>query len=168
MPLFLRNAKSPMLIAVIACAMALLGWIAYEQTREASAPARNAVPAVQALPSGAREGAATSLPPMPYRFAGTSLTGDATQFLLEKDSRVFPVTAGMILDRDYRVDTVSEREIALVHLPTGSRQAVSMHLAPWPPQTAAPGAASAAPARASALPPAVQRTTSPALIELAR
>lgn len=89
------------------------------------------------------------------------------QYLLARDDRVIPVTVGSALDGVYRVESAGEREVALVHVATGFRHIVSQAMTPWPPQgeAVAPGGQ---PSKPGPLPPAVQRTDSPALLELAR
>ena len=162
-----RTASVLPIALIAACGVALLGWFVYDRSTDGSALALQAASEAQLKTTGERNLALPSAPPMPYRFAGTTVQQGELQFLLERDDRVIAVTSGMILDRDYRVDTTSAREIALVYLPSGLRQTVPISQAPWPPPVGE-GVASAKPAAPSPLPPAVQRTTSPALIELAR
>ena len=105
---------------------------------------------------------------MPYLFTGTSSQGSVTQYLLAKEDRVFAVKVGAILDGVYRVESTSDDEIVLQYLPLGLRQTVPLHSAPWWPPAGAASATSVTPAESAPLPPAVQRTRSPALLDLSR
>lgn len=151
------------LVLAAAC-VGVAGWFLYDERREAGVSPRAAPGSPTAVsPAGAgREG----MPPLPYRYAGTSVQGGTTWYLLEKDGQVLTVGPGTIVDRDYRVDVNEARELALIYLPTGARQLVPMNEAPWPPQ--AGGSVVVPQVAKSPIPSAVNRTTSPALQELAR
>lgn len=151
-------------VIVVVC-VGIAGWLVYAEIQGSGS----------ASPDRAKEDPSTSkatlgvtprnAPPVPYRFAGTKLQGGVTWYLLEKDGVVHTVGPGTIIDRDYRVDVSGTRGIALIYLPTGERQGLSMNQAAWPPQagnTATPLILN------SPVPSAVNRTTSPALQELAR
>jgi len=152
---------------IFACVAVLVGLFIYDQARNDSATSRETTADARSRAWDARSAATPTAPPMPYRFAGTSSQGDATRYLLAKDDRVFAVQVGAILDGLYRVESTNEHEIALRYLPLGLRQTIPLYVASWPPAgaTTAPSNKSAEPA---SLPPAVQRTRSPALIELSR
>lgn len=150
---------------IFAGAAVLAGWLVYDQTRDAHRS--EVTPDARSGAFDVRDRATQAAPPLPYRFAGTSSEGGATQYLLAKDGRVFAVTVGAILDGVYRVESIGEREMALVYLPTGLRQTVALEVAPWPP-AGEPAASSGQPAKPVPLPPAVQRTRSPELIDMSR
>lgn len=162
------NAKARLrTVLICGCVAALVGWLVYDQTRDGSADRRETTADARPGALDARGLAAAGVPPMPYRFAGTSSQGGATQYLLARGERVFAVQVGEILDSLYRVESTSEHEIALRYLPLGLRQIIPLYAASWPP--AGESAASSAQAvKPSPLPPAVQRTRSPALLDLSR
>lgn len=149
---------------IFAGVAALIGLLIYHQARDGSATRHETTPGAR---SGAFDARRPAAPPMPYRFAGTSFQNGATQYLLARDDRVFPVTVGAILDGVYRVESIGEREIALRYLPLELRQVVSLNVAPWPPTVEAVSTSNK-PAERDPLPPAVQRTRSPELLELSR
>ena len=158
-------AQSSLVVPAFAAGViALFGWFVYTRFSEPAVPQPHAAPSASSPTSPGSDGAA---PPMPYRLAGMRTQNGATEYLLEEGGRVFAVTAGMIVDGRYRVDALSASAIALVHLPTGTRQSVPMTQAHWPPRTEVDGVAGAA-AQAVRLPPTVSRPNSPALQELAR
>jgi hypothetical protein len=162
------NAKARLRIAfVFACAAVLVGWFIYDQAGNGSATSGETTADGRSRGFDARNPAMPVAPPVPYRFAGISSQGDATQYLLAKDDRVFAVKVGAILDGVYRVESTGEREVALRYLPLGLLQTVPLQAAAWPP-AGEPAGSSGQPAKPSVLPPAVQRTRSPALLELSR
>ena len=158
-------AESSLLVPAFAAGVVvLLGWFLYTQFSESSAPPPHVA---SSTPSPASASGGEGAPPMPYRLAGARVQNGATEYLLEEGGRVFAATVGMIVDGKYRVDAAGGSEIALVYLPTGTRQSMSMTQAQWPPRTEAEGVVGT-PVKASRLPPTVSRPNSPALQELAR
>ena len=103
-------------------------------------PARDGMPALRGDPfSRARQSAqpsarrtalaappaAVAAPPNPYRFAGeVRQSGSARRFLV-RGNDIFEVSEGDVLSDGYRVETVTENEIVLLHLGTGLRQTLA-------------------------------------------
>lgn len=58
-------------------------------------------------------------PPMPYKFAGKLLQNGQLQVFLTKGDATISITPGQLLDSVYRVETIDENKIILVHLPSG-------------------------------------------------
>jgi hypothetical protein len=103
-------------------------------------PARGGMPELRADPfsrerqerraSAARatpasEIAAVVAPPNPYRFAGeVRQPGSARRFLV-RGNDIFEAREGDVLSDGYRVETVTENEVVLLHLGTGLRQALA-------------------------------------------
>jgi len=66
--------------------------------------------------------AAVVAPPNPYRFAGeVRRPGSARRFLV-RGNDIFEVSEGDVLSDGYRVETVSEKEVVLLHIGTGLRE----------------------------------------------
>jgi hypothetical protein len=83
------------------------GLTEYRFTPQDAAPKK-----APAAPAAALEPA---MPPLPYRFAGTI----GQQVLLAKDTAIFAVAPGEVLDELYRVDAIDERAVFLTYLPLG-------------------------------------------------
>lgn len=139
-----------MAIAALAvCGVALIALFTYDQSKDRATAAQKTAESLKSSDAKAQ-----AAPPMPYRFVGVSNQDGKTRYLLEKDGRTLTVSPGTIIDRDYRLDVTDSQDVALVHLPTGVRQAVPMKQASWPPPTGSPALAEPT-ARNSSLPPGV-------------
>jgi hypothetical protein len=105
--------------------------------------------------AAAAQAAATALPPagieagpppprsepeLPFAFLGRWIENGRTTVLLARDGRQFAAVAGTLLTPDYRVEHVGERELRLIHLPTGKRYPLAL-VAGRPSAPAGPGAA---------------------------
>jgi hypothetical protein len=69
--------------------------------------------------------AVVSPPPNPYRFAGeVRQPGSARRFLV-RGNDIFEAREGDVLSDGYRVETVTENGVVLLHLGTGLRQTLA-------------------------------------------
>jgi hypothetical protein len=78
---------------------------------EAPAPAR--APEARARPTA---------PPLPYTFFGRMVEGNATRVFLARGELTFAVSPGDTLDGVYRVEQVTDTNVALTYLPLGITQ----------------------------------------------
>jgi hypothetical protein len=65
-------------------------------------------------------------PPLPYRFAGRLNQGAVTQVFLGRGDEIIPIKVGDTIDGQYRIESISESGVTLVHLPTGIRQLIEV------------------------------------------
>jgi hypothetical protein len=95
---------------------------------------------VQAAPEPA---AGPSVPPNPYRFAGTVHYAGSLKAVFIRDERVYTATAGEALDGGYRVLSVRRDAVTLVYTPLGIEQRIAFapDIAPDTPAAASPLAA---------------------------
>ncbi|HEX6267875.1 MAG TPA: hypothetical protein VFZ81_13390 [Burkholderiales bacterium] len=86
--------------------------------------AARSVPAPASTPTPAQPEApvAPSAPPNPYRFAGTALYDGGVKNFITLGDRIYEVKPGMVLDGDYRVQSVTPDSVSLVYLPLGIEQ----------------------------------------------
>lgn len=83
--------------------------------------------AAAAPPSPPRESRpAPSLPPNPYRLAGTARYGGSGKTFLELHDRLYEVRVGMILHGLYRVDSVTADAVTLVYLPLEIEERIAL------------------------------------------
>jgi len=61
-------------------------------------------------------------PPLPYRFAGQFEKDSGTEIYLARGDKIFVVKQGETLDGEYRVENVGANAVALLHLPSNTRQ----------------------------------------------
>ena len=61
-------------------------------------------------------------PPLPFRFAGQLQQDSGVQVLLAKGDEVFPVKEGETLEGQYKVESVTDTEVRLLHLASGVQQ----------------------------------------------
>jgi len=64
-------------------------------------------------------------PPNPYRFAGEVRQRGVTRRFLVRGNDIFEVSPGEVLSDGYRVETVTETEVVLVHIATGVRHVLA-------------------------------------------
>jgi hypothetical protein len=61
---------------------------------------------------------------LPYRFVGQFYRDSGVEIYLGRGDEIFPVKQGDTVDGQYKVESVKASEVAFVHLPTGTRQAI--------------------------------------------
>jgi hypothetical protein len=61
-------------------------------------------------------------PPLPFRFIGKKLEGDAWEVFLAREDASFLVRVGSVLDSNYRVERIEPPSMVLTHLPTQQSQ----------------------------------------------
>ena len=86
-----------------------------------STPSWAPPPAKAAAPT---EPPAPVAPPLPFRFAGQFQRDSGTEIYLGRGTEIFAVKEGDTLDGQYKVESVGPGEVAFVHLPSGTRQAL--------------------------------------------
>lgn len=72
-----------------------------------------------------------SAPPLPFTYFGlvTDASGGSNVFIAQ-GSTLLPVTAGLVIDGQYRVDKVGASEIVFTYLPLGTTQVLSQRSVP--------------------------------------
>jgi hypothetical protein len=70
--------------------------------------------------------AAPSEPPLPFVFDGLRREGGQTVVVLSQQGRSVTVQGPGMLDAAYEVESIDERQIVLLHLPSMSRQVLSV------------------------------------------
>lgn len=97
--------------------------------------------------------AAPVAPPLPYRFAGQLLLDSGMQVFLARGDEIIPVKEGDTVDGQYRVESVSTTNMALVHIASNTRQVIEFDAIKDPELAAASGNTASA---SGAIPPAAR------------
>lgn len=69
-------------------------------------------------------------PPLPFAYMGKMLEGGQTVVFLTRGDQNFVVRKGQTLDRQYRVDQISDRTMVLTYLPGRVKQSLAIGSAP--------------------------------------
>ena len=109
----------------------------------AAAAAQAAAAAAPAAPAMASAPALPAAPVLPFTFLGRWTENGLTTVLLAHGARQLSAVAGRPLTPDYTVEHIGERELRLLHVPTGTRHALAL-VAGRSAAAAAPGALPAA------------------------
>ncbi|RCW71338.1 hypothetical protein [Pseudorhodoferax soli] len=108
-----------------------------------AAAAQAAAAAAPAVPAMASAPARPAAPALPFTFLGRWTENGLTTVLLAHGARQLSAVAGRPLTPDYMVEHIGERELRLLHVPTGTRHALAL-VAGRSAAAAAPGALPAA------------------------
>ena len=108
-----------------------------------AAAAQAAAAAAPAVPAMASAPARPAAPALPFTFLGRWTENGLTTVLLAHGARQLSAVAGRPLTPDYTVEHIGERELRLLHVPTGTRHALAL-VAGRSAAAAAPGALPAA------------------------
>lgn len=69
-------------------------------------------------------------PPFPYHYLGRMLSVDGKQLTyLTRGDAMIPIQLHQVLDKDYRVDALSDAEIVITYLPLDQRVRIVVHSA---------------------------------------
>jgi hypothetical protein len=110
-----RNDTSAARAAHAASAITTPGRGLFSPLATAEAPPPPAAPA---------EVAAVTAPPLPYRYLGHQRDDSGERWFLERDGKAVIAREGDALDDLYRLERVEPNRLWLLHLPTGTRQAL--------------------------------------------
>jgi len=66
-------------------------------------------------------------PPPRYRFGGTALEDGALKTFLADGDQLIEIRNGQVLEGNYRVESLTPREIVLVYVPLGTRQRIDIN-----------------------------------------
>jgi hypothetical protein len=108
-----------------------LGLERLERTHGAGAQAdpfapRSFASAAGEAPAAAAAPARPSAPPLPFTYLGKVIEDGRLSVFLSRGGQNYSVGAPQQLDREYRVDKVTETRITFTYLPLGSRQSLEI------------------------------------------
>ncbi len=69
---------------------------------------------------------APAAPPLPYAYLGQMKKGERVIVYLLRNQEMFLAEAGQTLETDYRVEGISDSDVAFVYLPLGTKQVLSI------------------------------------------
>ncbi len=69
----------------------------------------------------------SSAPPLPFQYVAKIIDGDATQVYVMLGEDHYSVKPGLVIDRNYRVEKITETAITFTFLPLGTRQVLSLN-----------------------------------------
>lgn len=84
-----------------------------------------AAPAPAPAPSDAP--APASAPPLPFQFVARIVDGDNTTVYVMLGEDNYSVKPGLVIDRNYRVEKVTDAAVTFTYLPMGTRQVLSLN-----------------------------------------
>jgi hypothetical protein len=104
------------------------------QRAEAPAPQtdpfarRSFAPPPRQAPAAAAPGPAPApaAPPLPFKYAGWITYDGKTEVLVLRGDKLISIAPGQEIDGEYRVEAVSESNIAFVYLPLKTRQSIEL------------------------------------------
>jgi hypothetical protein len=67
-----------------------------------------------------------SAPPLPFQYFGKWVANGATEVFVMRGDELISVAAGITIGGEYRVDAVSESQIAFTYLPLKTRQSLDL------------------------------------------
>jgi len=67
-----------------------------------------------------------SAPPLPFKYLGRMVDGDAQLVFLERNQAALSAAAGDRLDNHYRVESIAESAVHFIYLPLGAKQVLSI------------------------------------------
>jgi hypothetical protein len=84
-----------------------------------------------ASPAPAAEGvqpaARASAPPLPFQYVAKIVDGDRTNVYVMLGEDNYSVKPGLVIDRNYKVEKVTETAVTFTYLPLGTRQVLSLN-----------------------------------------
>jgi hypothetical protein len=89
-------------------------------------PAPRPVSVHREVPPPAAPPPAPTAPPLPFRVVGRYIAKGQPTVFMQYNDRTVLATHGMVIDDQYRVDSISETEIALIYLPLNERQTLTL------------------------------------------
>ena len=86
--------------------------------------AQDAYVALSVSPSAAALAAAP--PPLPFRYIGRLRANGRTELLLMRGTAVYSVAPGAHIDREYRVERITDSTVTFTYLPLKAKQDMSL------------------------------------------
>jgi hypothetical protein len=76
---------------------------------------------------GAQPAARASAPPLPFQYVAKIVDGDRTNVYVMLGEDNYSVKPGLVIDRHYKVEKVTETAVTFTYLPLGTRQVLSLN-----------------------------------------
>ena len=76
---------------------------------------------------GGQSAPRTSAPPLPFQYVAKIIDGDATHVYVMLGEDHYSVKPGLVIDRNYKVEKITETAITFTFLPLGTRQVLSLN-----------------------------------------
>jgi hypothetical protein len=83
--------------------------------------------ATPASPEAAQAAPRASAPPLPFQFVARITDGGTTSVYVLHGEDNYSVKPGLVIDRNYRVEKVTETAVTFTYLPLGTRQVLSLN-----------------------------------------
>ena len=68
-----------------------------------------------------------SAPPLPFQYVAKIIDGDSTNVYVMHGEDHYSVKPGLVIDRNYKVEKVTETAVTFTFLPLGTRQVLSLN-----------------------------------------
>jgi hypothetical protein len=76
---------------------------------------------------GGQSAPRTSAPPLPFQYVAKIIDGGATHVYVMLGEDHYSVKPGLVIDRNYKVEKITETAITFTYLPLGTRQVLSLN-----------------------------------------
>ncbi len=97
------------------------------RTDQAIADLFSAPPAPAQAPEPAAAAPRPSAPPLPFQFVARIIEGGDTKIYVMLGEDHYSMKPGLVIDRNYRVEKVTETAVTFTYLPQGTRQVLSLN-----------------------------------------
>ena len=78
-------------------------------------------------PASAQSAPRASAPPLPFQYVAKIIDGDSTNVYVMHGEDHYSVKPGLVIDRNYKVEKITETAITFTYLPLGTRQVLSLN-----------------------------------------
>lgn len=86
-----------------------------------------AAPPPAGEPASAQSAPRASAPPLPFQYVAKIIDGDGTKVYVMLGEDHYSVKPGLVIDRNYKVEKVTETAVTFTFLPLGTRQVLSLN-----------------------------------------